>query len=134
MEELYTRLPNRLGLHLIEFDKFNHVDFLYSRNITKMVYQSVFNTLQTAESIDWVPVYDNSTSFNTFSKYNKCEDTEFGERVSRKKNNDGFWNKIMRYVKKKEVHPLTSSKEENNEESLKSRNTNQKAWTQTFYV
>lgn len=134
MEELYTRLPNRLGLHLIEFDKFNHVDFLYSRNITEMVYQSVFNTLHTAESVDWVPIYDKTTSFNNYSKYDKCEDTTFGERESRKKNNDGFWNKIMRYVKKKEVHTLMSSTEENNEESFKSRHTNQKAWAETFYV
>lgn len=125
--DLYTRLPNRLGLNLIEFDEFNHVDFLYSRNVFDMVYKNVINTLLTAEFIDWIPVYDNTTSFNSLNNY-QCNDIEINERSPRKKN-DGFWNKITRYLRKKEVYPLVKTKEE---ENVNSRNTFSNSWKEMF--
>lgn len=99
--DLYTHLPNRLGLHLIEFDQFNHVDFLYSRNVSDMVYNSVINTLIIADFIDWKPVYDNKTPPNTLSNDIQCNDiNSIDERISRKRT-DGLWNKITSYIKKK---------------------------------
>lgn len=118
--ELYTRLPNRLGLHLINFDQFNHVDFLYSRNVSDLVYQNVINTISTAEFNDWVPVYDKTTSYKISSNYIQCNDKGISERTSKKKN-DGFWSKITSYIKKKEVHPFIKIKEEQNEETFESR-------------
>lgn len=127
--ELYTRLPNRLGLHLIDFDQFNHVDFLYSRNVSDLVYQNVINTISTAEFDDWVPVYDKTTSYKTSSSYIQCNDIEINERTSKKKN-DGFWSKITSYMKKKEVYPLIKIKEvKNDEEKVKS-----KVWSDIQYI
>lgn len=128
MLELYTHLPNRLGLHLIEFEKFNHVDFLYSRNVSDMVYQSVISTITAAESYDWVPVYDKTTSFSPFLD-KQCNDIELSERSIRKKNG-GFWSKMLSYIKKKEVRPLTKLKEENIQYGNKYQNT----WNETLYL
>lgn len=124
--ELYTHLPNRIGLHLIEFEQFNHVDFLYSRNVSELVYQSVINTITTAESFDWAPVYDNKTSYNAFLQ-KQCNDVELSERSSRK-NNNGFWSKMFSYIKKKEVPSLTKLKEEN----IQYRNKYQNTWNETY--
>ncbi|CAI6364457.1 unnamed protein product [Macrosiphum euphorbiae] len=126
--ELYSHLPNRLGLHLIEFDKFNHVDFLYSKNVTDMVYQSVMNTIFKAEFVDWIPEFDNTTAFNALSDYNKCND----DRNARTTNN-GFWHKITSIIKKKEVYPLTSIMREDKEKHVRSRNTYVMAWNQTYF-
>ncbi|XP_022182087.1 gastric triacylglycerol lipase-like [Myzus persicae] len=126
--ELYSHLPNRLGLHLIKFDKFNHVDFLYSKNVTDMVYQSVMNTIFKAEFDDWSPEFDNTTSFNSINYNNQCND----ERNARTTNN-GFWLKITSFIKKKEVHPLKSFMGEDKEENVKSRNTILTAWNQTYF-
>lgn len=125
---LYTSLPNKLGLHLIEFDQFNHVDFLYSRNVSEMVYNSIINTLITADFIDWKPVYDNTSSSNGISNYFQCDDIDpIGERISRKKT-DGLWNKITSYIKKKEVYPIVQTSEEN----IQTKNTYLKSWKETF--
>lgn len=126
--DLYSHLPNRLGLHLIKFDKFNHVDFLYSKNVTEMVYQSLMNTIFKAEFVDWVPEFDNTTAFNTISDYNQCKD----ERNARITNN-GFWHKFSSFIKKKEVHPLKSFMEEDKEENVKLRNTILTNWNQTYF-
>lgn len=128
--ELYTQLPRRLGLFLIAFDKFNHVDFLYSRNVSDMVYQSVMNTISIADFIDWIPVYDNKTTFKDLSNYTLCNDTELGERTLKRKN-DSFWSKLTSYIKKKEVHPLTNVNE-NNEENNKSRNMFPMSWNKPY--
>lgn len=133
---MYTRLPNRLGLHLIEYEKFNHVDFLYSYNVTEMVYQSVINLISTAEYVDWVPTYDNTTSSRSVSDYTQCRDTEFRERTARKKSN-GFWSKITSFLKTKpenlEVYPLAKVQEDNYyEEHAKNRNMFVQAWNETY--
>lgn len=118
-----------MGLNLIDFDKFNHIDFLYSRDVFDMVYKNVINTLLTAEIKDWIPIYDNTTSFNSLSYYNQCNDTEISNRGSRK-NNEGFWNKITRYLWKKEVYPLVNPNEENvNSKKISSNN-----WKEIIYV
>jgi len=89
------------------------------------------NTISTAESVDWTPVYDDTTLFKDLRNYNRCNDTEFGERTSRRKN-DGFWSKLTSYIKKKEVFPLVKVNE-NNEENNKSRNTLfPMAWNETY--
>lgn len=126
--ELYSHLPNRLGLHLIKYDKFNHVDFLYSKNVTDMVYQSVMNTIFKAEFVDWIPEFDNTTAFNDLSDYNQCND----DRNARKTNN-GFWHKITSILKKKEVHPLTSIMTEDKEKHVRSRHTYVMAWNETYF-
>jgi len=129
--ELYTHLPNRLGLHLIEYDKFNHVDFLYSHNVSDMVYESVLNTIYPAELLDWIPVYDKTTSFNNLNDDMQCNDLEIKERSSKKKNSS-FWNKITKYIIQKEVYPITQIKED--DEIIKSRNTFLKSWKETIYL
>jgi len=129
--ELYTHLPNRLGLHLIEYDKFNHVDFLYSHNVSDMVYESVLNTISPAELLDWIPVYDKTTLFNHLNDDMQCNDLEIKER-SPKKKNSSFWNKITKYIIQKEVYPLTQIKED--DEIIKSRNTFLKSWKETIYL
>jgi len=91
-----------------------------------MLYKSVINTISTAETVNWTPVYDNTTPFKDLSNYNRCNDTEFGERTSRRKN-DGFWSKLTSYIKKKEVYPLGKMNENN-----KSRNTFTIAWNTTY--
>ncbi|XP_026810356.1 gastric triacylglycerol lipase-like [Rhopalosiphum maidis] len=126
--ELYSRLPNRLGIHLIKFDQFNHVDFLYSKNVTDMVYQSVMNTIFKAEFLDWIPEFDNTTAFNSSSDYIQCYD----ERSARKTKN-GFWHKITSFIKRKELHPIKSSIAENYEENVRSRHTIKLAWNETHY-
>ncbi|VVC24403.1 Partial AB-hydrolase lipase domain,Serine aminopeptidase, S33,Alpha/Beta hydrolase fold [Cinara cedri] len=128
--ELYSHLPNRLGLNLIEFDQFNHVDFLYSKNIIDMVYQSVLNTISTTEFEDWVPVFDNTTIYNAIDNIH-CNDIELRERNSRK-TNKGFWSKLTGYIKKKEVSPLVNIKEQHSEKTAESRNTYTKAWKELF--
>lgn len=130
--ELYSHLPNRLGLNLIEFDQFNHVDFLYSKNIVDMVYQSVLNTISITEFDDWVPVYDNTTAYNALSNI-QCNDMELKEKNSRKQ--DGFWRKLIQYIKKKEVSPLISTEEQNNEKNTDSHHSNttyMKSWKEPF--
>lgn len=92
--ELYTQLPHRLGLHLI--NEFNHGDFLYGYNVYDMLYQNVINTIYTAEFDDWLPVYDNTTLFKDLNNETLCNDTEIRERASRKKN-DSFWSKLISY-------------------------------------
>lgn len=129
--ELYTYIPNRLGLHLIEFDKFNHVDFLYSRDVFNLVYKSVINTITTAESADWAPVYDRETLFNSFNLSN-CSDIEFRGRNAKKKK--GFWSTITSYIKKLEVQPLIKNKEETNEENNESRNIFSRAWKEIIHL
>lgn len=126
--ELYTQLPHRLGLFLIGFEKFNHVDFLYSRNVSDMVYQSVMNTISKADLTEWIPVYDNAITFKDLSNYTLCNDTELRERTMRK--NDSFWSKLTSYIKKKEVYPLTNVNE-NNEEN-KSRNMFPMSWNKPY--
>ncbi|XP_050061037.1 gastric triacylglycerol lipase-like [Aphis gossypii] len=126
--ELYSRLPNRLGINLIKFDQFNHVDFLYSKNVTEMVYQSVMNTLFKAEFADWIPEIDNTTAFNVSSDYNQCYD----ERNARKTKN-GFWQKITSFIKRKEVYPLKNYMVEDHEENVRSRHTIKNAWNQTHF-
>lgn len=115
----------------MEFDQFNHVDFLYSRDIFNMVYKSVINTVLTAESVDWKPVYDRTTPFYALSNYSQCNDVELRDRNSQKKN-DGFWNTITSYIKKKELQPLIKIKEDN--EDVKSRNALKRAWKETIHV
>lgn len=127
--ELYSHLPNRLGLNRIEFDQFNHVDFLYSKNIIDMVYQSVLNTISTTEIDDWVPVYDNTTTYNALDDV-QCNDIELGERNSRKTSN-GLWGKLTWFMKKKEVTPF-NNREQNNEKNIEPRTTNIKAWKDLF--
>lgn len=128
--DLYTSLPNRLGLHLIEFDQFNHVDFLYSRNVSDMVYNRVINTLITADFVDWKPVYDNITSSNGISNYIQCNDINLkGEKIPRK-NTDSLWNKITSYIKKKEIRPIVQPHEEN----IQTQNTHLKSWKETFHL
>lgn len=131
MIELYTHLRNRLGLHLIEFDQFNHVDFLYSRNVSDMVYNSVINTISTADLLDWVPVYDKTTPFYALNTDKQCNDSEFNERSSRKKKK-GFWSKFTTFIKKMEIQPIVSIEEVNNENNFKSRNTFLRAWKEPF--
>lgn len=116
----------------MEFDQFNHVDFLYSRDIFNMVYKSVMNTVLTADTIDWKPVYDRTTPFYAQSNYSQCNDAELRERNSRK-NNNGFWNTITSFIKKKEIQPLIPNKEENGEIS-KSKNMFKRAWKEIIYV
>lgn len=128
--DLYNSLPNKLGLHLIEFDQFNHVDFLYSRNVSDMVYNSIINTIITADFVDWKPIYDNTTSSHGISNYIQCNDIDhIGERISRKKT-DGLWNKITSYIKKKEVQPIIQT----NEENIQTKNTYLNSWKETFHL
>lgn len=131
--ELYTHLPNRLGLNLIDFDQFNHVDFLYSRDVSDMVYKSLINTVVSAEFANWTPVYDRTTSYNFFENDYQCNNIDFSER-NLKNNKKGFWNKITSYIKKKEVHPLIKAKSENTEETIKSNNTFLKAWKEIIHL
>lgn len=131
MTELYTHLKNRLGLHLINFDQFNHVDFLYSRNVSDMVYNSVISTISTADFLNWVPVYDKKTPFYALKIDNECKDSELHERSSRRKKK-GFWNKITSFVKKMVVQPIASIEEENNEN--KPRIKFLRAWEKPYYM
>jgi hypothetical protein len=106
--ELYTHLRNRLGLNLIMFDEFNHVDFLYSRNVSDMVYNSVIRTISKVDLLGWVPVYDNTVSFYALKTDNQCNDSELHERSSRRKKN-GFWSKFTSIMEKMEVQPIIST-------------------------
>lgn len=95
-----------------------------------MVYQSVINTISITEFDDWVPVYDNTTAYNALS-YIQCNDIELKEANPRK--NNGFWRKLIRYIKKKEVSPLISAEEQNNEKNTDPSNTTyMKFWKEPF--
>lgn len=133
--ELYARLPNRLSLNLVNYEKFNHVDFMYSRNITELVYQSVINTIFTAELVNWVPIYDNTSYFIPANKYVNCKDEELNKREPRGKT-EGFWDKLMSFMKIKkanqEIHPLIT--QEYDEADIKSRSTVTKSWSKIFHL
>jgi len=86
------------------------------------------NTIFKAEFVDWVPEFDNTTAFNALSDYSQCND----ERNARTTNN-GFWQKITSFIKKKEVRSLKSFIGEDKEENVRSRNTILRAWNQTYY-
>lgn len=119
MIELYTHLRNRLGLTLIDHDEFNHVDFLYSRNVSHMVYNGVIKTISKADFLDWVPVYDNTASFYALKTDSQCNNSESHGRISKRKKK-GFWKKITSLMKM-EVQPMISTEEEYNENTNKSR-------------
>ncbi|XP_050443191.1 lipase 3-like [Adelges cooleyi] len=121
--ELYTRLPNRLGKHLINYERFNHVDFLYSRNVTRLLYRSVLSSIKHIDSSFWIPYFDRKTFFNNTIDYNRCE--------KKYKNEQSLWYKLMSYVRKTpELHPIISP--DDNELGNKPNETMLNAWDHIF--
>jgi lysosomal acid lipase/cholesteryl ester hydrolase len=45
VEQLANELPNVLGCHKVECDKFSHTDFLYAKDVDKLVYHKILQML-----------------------------------------------------------------------------------------
>lgn len=47
---LYQKLPNPLGLRLIRYDKFNHVDFLWAKDLNKLLNDELVQFIKNSTS------------------------------------------------------------------------------------
>ncbi|XP_050527781.1 lipase 3-like [Daktulosphaira vitifoliae] len=126
--ELYTRLPHRLGIHLINYEKFNHIDFMYSRNVNGLLNKYVIDSIIQADKPYWIPLYDKDTIYNITDQYFKCKNKDHF-KVEQRQKDESIWEKITSFLKQKsQFHPIIKTKIDEQKQ-----NTNHySSWKQSF--
>lgn len=125
--ELYTRLPHRLGIHLINYEKFNHIDFMYSHNVTGLLNKYIISSIIQANKPNWIPLYDKDSTYIN-DQYYECNNNNYYKSEQRQKD-ESMWKKITSFFKKKsQVHPIVKTKMDEQKQNTNYYN----AWKQSF--